>query len=159
MTAPDAAAYDAEGVRDFTVARKPHRFRIDPDVFTAPAIISAATLRQAARLHGSLGDMDVSTDEGMDAALTGIGSIMKALLPGPSGERFAARLAADGSDEDTPVIDLQAEALPVIYWLLEQYGLGRPTAPSSDLPAGSTASTTGDPNDSTSSTDGASPTA
>jgi hypothetical protein len=159
MTAPDAAAYDAEGVRDFTVPRSPHRFRIAPDVFTAPARISAHTLRAAARLHGSLGDLDMSTDEGLGAALTAVAEVMKVLLPGASGERFAQRLLADGADEATPAIDLQAEALPVIYWLLEQYGLGRPTVPSSDLPAGSTASTTGDPNDSTSSTDGVSPTA
>jgi hypothetical protein len=159
MTAPDAAAYDAEGVRDFTVARKPHRFRIAPDLFTAPAIISAHTLRAAARLHGSLGDMDMSTDEGLGAALTAVGEVMKVLLPGPGGVRFAERLLTDGADETMPAIDLQKEALPVIYWLLEQYGLGRPIVPSSDLPAGSTASTTGDLSDITSSTDGASPTA
>jgi hypothetical protein len=155
----DAAAYDAEGVRDFTVARKPHRFRIAPDLFTAPAIISAHTLRTAARLHGSLGDMDMSTDEGLGGALTAVAEVMKVLIPGPDGVRFAERLLTDGADENTPAIDLQAEALPVIYWLLEQYGLGRPTVPSSDLPAGSTASTTGDPTDTTSSTDGVSPTA
>jgi len=151
MTDPDAA--DAP-IKDFTIKREPHRFRIDDDVFAAPAIISPVALRKLAGVHAQLGELGGVTDEDSVGRMIGaVAGVMRILLPGASGERFAERLAGES---EFP-IDLQQQALPVMYWLLERYGLGRPTLPSSDSPAGSTALTTGGPSDGTSSMDGASP--
>src|SRR6186997_2705101 len=103
MTDPDAA--DAP-IKDFTIKREPHRFRIDDDVFSAPAIISPVALRKLAGVHAQLGDLG--------RMIGAVAGVMRILLPGASGERFAERLAGES---DFP-IDLQQQALPVMYWLL-----------------------------------------
>jgi hypothetical protein len=150
---------DENGVRDFTVKRPPHRFRIDDDVFAAPAVISPVALKRLAALHsqmgdrmGSLSDASEMTPERFDQILKLIEDMFKILLPGDSGERFASRMR----DENAP-LDVVGQLIPIIYWLLEQYGL-RPTLPSSDSPTGSTEAGTDTQSDGGSSMDGASPT-
>jgi hypothetical protein len=156
---------EVEEIRDFTLPMKPHRFKIDVDVFAAPAILSPVTLQRVARLHADMGSrgVDTSSPEAIERTMVLIGDMFKILLPGPSGKRFAARLQADGSEPDLKVmadaydtdsastaeliakgaipeneivylqpIDLTRQALPALYWLLEQYGL-RPTRQSSPL--------------------------
>lgn len=134
MTEPTT---DQEEIRDFTIAMKPHRFRIDADVFAAPAILSPVALKRMAGMHAALqGAGGAAALDNVEAMLSTFSEIFKVLLPGPSGQRFAARLEADGSDEATPPIDLQRQAMPAFYWLLEQYGM-RPTQQSSPLPSDS----------------------
>jgi hypothetical protein len=146
MTEPDP---DVNGVRDFTIKRDPHQFRIDDDVFKAPAIISPIALTKLSKLHGEMGDA-AQISANIEATLQRVGDMFTILLPGPSGQRFKQRLLS----EEEP-IDLQQQALPALYWLLERYGM-RPTQPSSPSPDGSTDGTTTNPTDNTSSTDGAS---
>ena len=101
MTEPTTTeAVDADGVRDFTLPMKPHKFKIDDDVFAAPAVMSPVTLQRMAGMHASLSGTDASTADGIKAMLAAFGDIFKILLPGPSGRRFAERLKADGASPD-----------------------------------------------------------
>lgn len=163
MTEPDAAE-----IKDFTARRDPIRFRIAPDEFAAPPLIGGLTLKKLGHLWGQFGEItDTTSDDGVTKSLDLVAEFMRLLLPGHHGRRFAERLLSDGNPGDPeadppvppspPVIDLQQEALPVVYYLMERYGL-RPSAPSSESPAGSTESLTGTLNDGISSTAGASPT-
>lgn len=134
MTEPTTEAVDVDGVRDFTLPMKPHKFKIDDDVFSAPAVMSPVTLQRMAGMHASLSGTDASTADGITVMLNAFAEIFKILLPGPSGKRFVERLQADGGDESVPPIDLTQQAMPAFYWLLEQYGL-RPTQQSSPSPS------------------------
>jgi hypothetical protein len=160
QTVPAGVARDENGVIDFTIKRAPHSFRIDDDVFEAPAMISPVTLRRLAGLYdkfnaAATGGASFDEDQiGQQIEL--MAAVFKLLLPGASGARFADRLMADPEQSATPPIDLQHQALPALYYLLESYGL-RPTVPSSDSPAGSTEEPTSGPSGGTSSTAGASP--
>jgi hypothetical protein len=156
MTKPD------QGIRDFTIHREPIQFRIDDDVFRAPAILSPVALKTLAVMHASLGDgTELTRDVGR--AIDLVADMFVMLLPGPSGRRFGERLRSLGREADPEAdpplpadplpIDLQRQALPALYYLLECYGL-RPTMPSSPSPDGSTDGSTNTPNDGTSSTDG-----
>lgn len=145
MTEPD------QGIRDFTIKREPIQFRIDDDVFKAPAIISPIALRKIAAMYAEMGDI-TSLGNDIEQTLNVVGQIFAILLPGASGARFKERLLS----EEEP-LDLNAQVIPALYWLLEQYGM-RPTQPSSPSPDGSTDGQTNTPNDGTSSTDGPSPT-
>lgn len=177
MTAPDAAGmaapigpqFDSDGVPDFTIRREPHRFRVDGDLFTAPPLIGGYMMRKLGAMHGQLGDITTligQDDDAIEKVTTLIAEMFKALMPGPDGKLFAARLMSDGNPGDPeadppvepspPVIGLMNQAMPILYWLLEQYGL-RPTVPSSPSPTGSMDGATDIPSVGTSSTDGASP--
>lgn len=153
-------------IRDFTKPMEPHRFRIGDDVFAAPAILSPIVITRIASQVVGMEDAEGSQLDRISVLLEKVTTIFKAMLPGRSGEIFAARLNSEGKpaygdpgDPDhvaaDPVpIDLLGQAIPAMNYLLECYGL-RPTAPSSPLPSGSTEATTGIPSDGTSSTDGA----
>lgn len=143
--------------RDFSLPMEPKPFRLDPDDFTAPAILPPMVLKRLAGMHSELGDVSTIGVDNLEQILTKVGDMFAMLLPGAPGERFRARLLTEGGAEDPPPIDLVRQALPVLYWLLEEYGM-RPTGPSSPSPSGSTDATTDTPNGGTSSTDGASPT-
>lgn len=140
----------------------PKQFRIDADVFEAPAIISGIALKQLGALHSQLGDPG-DLAKNVTRAISLVADMFLVLLPGPSGRRFKERLLSEGRpadpdqdrpDPDPPVIDLQRQALPALYYLLEEYGM-RPTGPSSPSSPGSTDGSTDIPNGGTSSTAGA----
>ncbi len=145
MTEPD------QGIRDFTIHREPKQFRIDNDTFKAPAIISPVALQKIQAMYAKIGDL-AGIGNDIDKTLSILGQIFAILLPGTSGARFKERLLS----EEEP-LDLNGQVIPVLYWLLEQYGM-RPTQPSSPSPDGSTDGQTDTPNDGTSSTAGPSPT-
>lgn len=169
MTAPDAAGPPAEPeIKDFTIHRPPIRFKVDDDEFAAPPLIGGFMMRKLGAMHAELGNATavIGEDEAaVERLMNVVGDMFKALIPGPGGRRFAARLLSDGNPGDPdvdppapaspPVISLMDQAMPILYWLLERYGL-RPTVPSSPSPAGSTDGQMDGPSDGTSSTDGAS---
>lgn len=132
-------------IRDFSLPMDPVRFRIDDDLFEVPPILSPMALKKAAALHREMGDIGALNAD-LDRTLNLVGDMFGLLLPGSAGVRFRARLFTEGRDADPdngrpdpdPLpIDLTRQALPVLFWLLEQYGL-RPTQPSSPSPNGST---------------------
>lgn len=149
MTQSDAAPQ----VMDFTIKREPIVFTIDDDTFSAPALLSPIALKRIAPLLDQVQALVGKSDlEAIGGLIDAIGTLFKILLPGPSGERFAGRLSSE-----TEFIDLQQQALPALFYLMERYGL-RPTTPSGDSSGSSTEAQTADLNDGTSSTAGASAT-
>lgn len=178
MTLPAAATtplqYDENGVRDFTVRRPPIEFRIDDDVFHAPNVIAPAKLKALATAAAGI-DMNTltsdTTGDAFEAAVAKLANLFGTLIGGADGRLFAARMQSrgrrmgdDGEDANgTPIppaddplpIDLTGQAIPVLWFLLESYGM-RPTVPSSPLSAGSTDGEPATAGDGTSSTDGAS---
>lgn len=139
------ATEPAEEIRDFTIRHPPIQFRIDDDVFSAPPVISAVTLRRLAGLKSGLeglSKIDSLDESGIRDLLGKLAQMFRVLIPGASGRLFADRLLAEvDEDDDGPLattlnlqpIDLREQAIPVLYYLLERYGL-RPTQPSSSLP-------------------------
>lgn len=160
MTSPDAAApaalppLDANGVPDFTVHREPISFRVDDDVFQAPPIIGGFQLRKLGELHGEFSTITDFAAES-DRLVTLVAEMFKVLIPGGGGQLFAARMMSDGAPESPKPIGLMDQAMPVMYFLLEKYGL-RPTVPSLPSAPGSTDGQTDGRSDGTSSTAGAS---
>jgi hypothetical protein len=174
MTNPAAAPLqvDSDGVRDFTVRRPPIVFRIDDDVFHAPNVIAPVKLKTLAAAAGGI-DMSTLTEQSGDdefqALIARLGSLFSTLIGGNDGKLFAARMASEGLkagderkdgtlvEQDDPLpIDLISQVIPVLWFLLEAYGM-RPTVPSSPLPTGLMDGVPVTVGDGTSSTDGASP--
>ncbi len=152
-------------IRDFSLDRTPIHFRADGDEFVAPASLAVPTLRRLGSMHARLGDLTGGSDTDVESLLSLVTDMFGHLLPGPSGRRFVERLKSEGRPadpeadpprlDDEPVpLDLMKQAIPILYYLLERYGL-RPTEPSSASPAGSTEAPTATPSDGISSTDGA----
>jgi len=162
MTAPnpvgDAPAVDADGVRDFTIRRAPIKFRIDDDVFVLPNTMAIPKLRKFAAMRVDLGDTVglLQSDDGVDKLLDVMSRMFGLIIGGEHGRRFVERLNSGGELDDPPPIDLIKQAMPVLNFVLESYGM-RPTEPSSASLPGSTDGQTDTPSDGTSSTDGASP--
>jgi hypothetical protein len=109
-----------DDILDFTVERKPIKFRVDGDVFEA---IPALPTMMAFEL-GNVGDMmrDAADPEQRRQAFL---NVFGKLLKPSSLERFVERL---GSSEEP--ID-PAQLIAIVQGLLSRYGL-RPTQPSGD---------------------------
>lgn len=119
-------------IKDFTIRKKTIPFRIDNDVFHATAILSIPMMQNLVRVSRDLGEMMKNDDySAMEMLFTEL------LLP-PHGERFAQRLKS----KDVDAIDVKRQVLPIMHYLLEQYGL-RPTQLSSDSSAGLPSGTDG----------------
>ena len=166
MTSPDAAVpspsppLDANGLPDFTVRREFHSFRVDDDVFTAPGTIGGYQIRKIGQLHSEFALITDFAGE-TDHMIFLVSEMFKVLLPGADGRLFAERMMSDGDPGDPFTVAAGVwvlgmdQAIPILYFLLERYGL-RPTVPSSPSLSGSTAGLTDGPSDGTSSTAGAS---
>ena len=150
MTGPAVEITPDGEVKDFTLAAQPKRFRIGDDQFQAPAIMSPKALVKLGKLHAAMVESGAGETRDIEAMLTRVGEMFRLFLPGPSGERFDERLQSE-----TEPIDLQRQAIPIMYWLMEQYGM-RPTQPSSPSPNGLTDEPTDTPSGGISSTAGAS---
>lgn len=142
---------DAEGRPDFSLPDQPKPFRVDDDIFVAPARLGPATFMQMAEIMPKLAGARAGGNdaEAIRTLLPVFGEVFTAILGPDEGTRFEARL-----NSPTLPIDLFKQAMPILFWLLEEYGL-RPTVPSSGSPTGSTATGEDSPSGDTSSTDGA----
>jgi hypothetical protein len=118
--------------KDFTLDAPEIKFAIAGENFDASPALSAVLLQQISDI------VDVFTDSD-DKTLSMIDKINKliefcdAILIGDSKERFA---------KIAPGLDLQRQIMPLLYWLLEAYGI-RPTEVSSDSSATSPTETDG----------------
>lgn len=131
---------DEVEIKDFTLKEKRVKFKIDDDVFEASRIMGIPMMQDLVKVTKNIGSMSESGD------YSGISAIFDELLVPSSAERFAQRLAAKGDDG----IDVKAQLIPILYYILEKFGL-RPTQLSSDSSTGSLTETDGTP-----STDGSS---
>jgi hypothetical protein len=111
-------AVDADGVLDFTVARRPVRFRVDGDVFEAIAALPAMMAFELSEIGARL--RDAPTTAARQAALL---EVFGAILLPSSLERFVQRLGSP-----TEPIDA-GQLIAIVQGLLGTYGL-RPTPPS-----------------------------
>ncbi len=136
---------DGIEIKDFTLKVKHHRFRIDDDVFTAHAALGLPAMQDLVKLSKGLGE--AMRSDNYDT----LTAVFAELLEPASAQRFVQRVQARGDD----AIDVRNQLIPILYWLLEKYGL-RPTQPSSssstESPSGS-GGTTSTPGSSVADTD------
>lgn len=113
-------------IKDFTITRKIIPFKIDDDVFEAYAILGLPQLQSVTSVAGGIRKL---VDEGRhDAIFDMFDSILT--------EESAALFRERGLSRDPRrVLDMRRQVLPVIEYLLEEYGV-RPTQQSSDSSAG-----------------------
>lgn len=126
--------------KDFTLDAPEIKFAIAGEKFDASPALSAALLQQISDVVDKLTD----TDDKSTTIIEKLDSLIEfcnVILIGDSKERFAAI---------APTLDLQRQIMPLLYWLLEAYGI-RPTEVSSDSSDTSPTETDG-----TTSTDGSS---
>lgn len=156
MTSPAAS----NGTRDFTVNVEPITFTCDGREYKAPRTLNPLNLKAMLSAVSVINfdDRQYLVDH-FEEIIPLVQSVLKALIPGPGGAHLAARLEAPikGEDEYEPndlrPLDLLAQALPIMTYVMEELGL-RPTVPSSDYSVGSMADSTATQSDGTSSTDG-----
>lgn len=134
MTTPFTAPRDADTVeiRDFTIRQKKVKFRIDDDVFEAYAILGLPLLQELVATSKKLGAM--IEDQNYGAFF----EIFDKILYPDSAKRFRERAESIGDD----AIDVKRQLLPVLYFLLEEYGV-RPTQPSLSSSSGSPSENSG----------------
>lgn len=118
---------DAVNIKDFTLKRKRILFKLDDDVFEARSKISLALMQDMMRVGKSMESIE------KDGKFERIVEVFNNLLVPASAERFAQRVT---TNNDAEAVDAREELIPILFWLLEQYGL-RPTQPSSDSSTGS----------------------
>lgn len=114
--------------KDFSLtgqAAKPKTFKIDADMFEAPAVIPGEVLGLLTEVGASMADVKGSPKQQMDQLLAKIADVMALLLPEDDAARFRDRLYSR-----TAPMDVHKQALPAMQWLIEAYGQ-RPTKPSS----------------------------
>lgn len=152
------------GPSDFTIPRDPKPFILGGKAYLAPPLLSATKLQKLGRLHERFQDAantGATLADRLGPMIETLAEMFRLLIPGQDGQRISARLTvglteiSDAEEDALDPIDLTREAVPAIYWLLEQYGL-RPTRPSSPSSNGSTDGSEDITNESISSTDGAS---
>jgi hypothetical protein len=126
--------------KDFTLDAPEIKFAIAGEKFDASPALSPVLLQQVSDIVDAFADNDDKTVSMLDKVNKLI-EFCDAILIGDSKERFA---------KIAPTLDLNRQIMPLLYWLLEAYGL-RPTEVSSD-----SSPTSPTENDGTTSTDGSS---
>lgn len=126
-------------IKDFTLPDKPKPFKVDEsgEVYVAPPLLPPSTLVAMVRAAKSIATLLAAGDE--EGLITGLGSVFTEILDEETGPLFVSRL----SDKKRPV-DLKRQVMPILQWLMEEYGL-RPTTPSSDSSTTSTTAADGTP--------------
>lgn len=119
-------------IKDFTLKIKRFGFKIDNDTFVAHAALGLPTMQELSKVTKNLGEAVRSGD------YTPITDVFRELLEDVSAQRFTQRVVAKGPD----AIDVKKQLMPILYWLLEKYGL-RPTQLSSESSTGSPSETGG----------------
>lgn len=119
---------DEVEIKDFTLKEKRIKFKIDDDIFEASRIMGIPMMQDLVKVTKNLGDMSESGD------YSAIPKIFDELLLPESAQRFRERLGAKGDD----AIDVKAQLMPILFYILEKFGL-RPTQLSSDSSTGSPA--------------------
>lgn len=132
FTAPPPPPDDEVEIRDFTLKVKRIKFKIDDDVFEAYAALSLPLMQKLIKTAKTLGNM--VKEEKFD----GITAIFDELLHPESAARFKQRVQSIGDD----AIDVKQQLIPILYHLLEKYGV-RPTQLSSDSSTGLSSETDG----------------
>jgi hypothetical protein len=137
--------HDADGIPDFTSARKVRRFRIDGDVFDcAPAVPVdlARKLSKERAKFASLVPANVDPEQFahanpglVDSMMDVIIEILEEIMVPASAARFAERMGSV-----TEPIDL-SQLVAVSQWMMEDLS-ERPTQPGSDSSDFSTTTTT-----------------
>jgi len=128
---------DIVPIRDFSLARRRVKFKVDDDIFEAYTVLGAATLQVLSQLSDSVSKMG-NMKAGASVDMEPIAQIFDELLTSESAQRMRVRLTARGDD----ALDIRRQLMPIIYMLLEEYGV-RPTQLSSDSSAGSPSETDG----------------
>lgn len=116
--------------KDFTEDVQPIQFRVNEDLFIAPAVLPVPTMQQLTIAVAKLKDV------GDSAAFDAILEVFDAILVDDSAIRFRQRIA----DKVQP-IGLN-QVVNIMTWLIEVYGL-RPTEQPSDSSAGQLIETSG----------------
>jgi hypothetical protein len=119
--------------KDFTLSRPPIRFKIGDDEFEATPALSISLLQQVTNLTGDFTEGGESDNVGLAKKLQSLVDICDAILAPESATRF--REIADK-------LDIREQVIPLLFWLLEAYGL-RPTEVSSPSSASSLTETDG----------------
>lgn len=119
-------------IKDFTLKVKRFGFKVDNDTFVAHAALGLPAMQELSKVTKNLGEAVRSGD------YTPITDVFGQLLEDASARRFTQRVVAKGTD----TIDVKKQLLPILYWLLEKYGL-RPTQLSSESSTGSPSETGG----------------
>lgn len=122
------ATVDGEEVWDFSLPDRPKKFKFNGDeVYEAPAVLPPAALQKMAKAAGQIGQL-----QDVDAKLAALTDVFSSVLVPESAARLRKRL----EDEDyTEPVDLTRQLIPLLFALLEAYGL-RPTQQSSPPAAG-----------------------
>lgn len=109
-------------LKDFTIARKTIPFVVDSDRFEAYAILGLPQLQQVVNVTKDIGTL---VDSGNHAALF---DVFDSLLLPDSAKRFRERCL---SPDPLESLDVRRQVIPILHYLLEEYGV-RPTQQSSD---------------------------
>lgn len=151
--APAATASNEIRTADFSNTPTPIFFTIDGERYDCKPRLGPAQIQQMAGVARSgLSDIgDNPTVEQLNTVLDKLGNLFRAVMYPESAEKFIKKLRANYETPSDVPLDLYGQVIPIIHWLLEQYGM-RPTQPSSASSTGSVTATTG-----TSSTAGAQP--
>jgi len=110
--------------RDFSGTAEPVRFKIDNDVFEAPAVLPIPVMQELVNVADRMKNLGHDS-----AALNAIVEVFNVILTDASARRFGERIAS----KSEPIGIRQV--IDIMMWLLEAYGL-RPTEPSSDSSTG-----------------------
>jgi hypothetical protein len=137
------AGNDEIEIRDFTIKEKRAKFRVDDDVFEATAIMSIPMMQGMMQAARGIGDVMGTAEEDENSVASKLEKIYeifdKILIP-TSAKRFRERLEAEPASDDA--LDARRQVIPILYYLLEKYGL-RPTTPSAESSDGSPSESSG----------------
>lgn len=109
-------------VRDFSISDEPLPFKLGQDIFEAVPVVPPVLLDE---LTAALAQMGAEGRTNIEL-LNDFAAIFDVLLTEGTALRFRERLMSR-----TEPIDLNRQLVPIIQWLLEEYGM-RPMEPSSD---------------------------
>lgn len=113
-------------IKDFSVTAEPKTWTMDGDTFIAPPTIPPMVLADIAESASALTNV---AENDLRGRLEAVANLFDMLLTPETAPRFRERLTAKKAATAADTIDLNKQAIPVLYWLLEEYGL-RPTEPS-----------------------------